>query len=255
MDQTHPEPVGEAAGAACEARPESITPGWYGKLPAAGDFLSRRVPASFVAGWDAWLSRGIVHGREALGEAWPEAFMTFPPWRFALSPGVVDAQAWVGLLLPSVDRVGRQFPLTVARPVGSDALAELVPLALDAFLAQVESAALRVLQDDDVDGFERDLAALGMVEEGNCAGRLPLAEAGPDMQPAHSALDGTLQELLARSAWATLFAGTGQVALFWIAADAQEHAGLAHLERGELRTELLAELVTAAPPARDRREP
>src|SRR5690606_36950533 len=30
-------------------------PGFYGKLPSRGDFVSRRLPADFIGQWDAWL--------------------------------------------------------------------------------------------------------------------------------------------------------------------------------------------------------
>ncbi len=37
-----------------------------------------------------------------------------PVWRFVLSPGLITAGAWVGVMAPSVDSVGRYFPLTLA---------------------------------------------------------------------------------------------------------------------------------------------
>ena len=43
------------------------TPGWYGKLPAAGDFLTRRLPGSFVQTWDHWLQHGLAQGRDRFG--------------------------------------------------------------------------------------------------------------------------------------------------------------------------------------------
>ena len=49
-----------------------------------------------------------------MGEAWLPAFLEAPVWRFVLPPGMGGAQAVVGLMLPSVDRAGRYFPLTFA---------------------------------------------------------------------------------------------------------------------------------------------
>lgn len=88
--------------------------GWYGKLPALGDFASRRLPPAFVAAWDAWLGRSIGAGRARLGAHWPEAFVRAPAWRFLLLPGVCGPSGWAGVMLPSADAVGRCFPLTVA---------------------------------------------------------------------------------------------------------------------------------------------
>jgi type VI secretion system protein ImpM len=40
--------------------------------------------------------------------------MEAPVWRFALAPGLCGAAGVVGVMLPSVDRAGRYFPLTFA---------------------------------------------------------------------------------------------------------------------------------------------
>jgi type VI secretion system ImpM family protein len=87
--------------------------GLYGKLPTHGDFLRRRVTDDFVAGWDPWLQHCIADSRAALGESWLETYLTSPVWRFALGPHVCGAAPVAGLLVPSVDRVGRYFPLTL----------------------------------------------------------------------------------------------------------------------------------------------
>ncbi len=98
------------------------TPGFFGKLPAQGDFLSRRLPADFLRVWDPWLQTSLASSRERLGEAWLDAYLTSPIWRFILTPGIAGQSPWAGLLMPSVDRVGRYFPFTVAcaLPVGAN---------------------------------------------------------------------------------------------------------------------------------------
>lgn len=89
-------------------------PGWYGKLPALGDFASRRLPPDFLAPWDAWLQRQVRAGRALLGERWEAAYLAGAPWRFLLLPGACGPGGWTGLLTPSRDKVGRCFPLTIA---------------------------------------------------------------------------------------------------------------------------------------------
>jgi len=98
---------------------DSYDTGWYGKLPANGDFVTRRLPPSFIEPWDAWLNEMLSGSRERLGVHWRDAFLTAPAWRFVLAPGIVSAPAWAGLIVPSVDSVGRYFPLTVASPLPS----------------------------------------------------------------------------------------------------------------------------------------
>lgn len=93
---------------------ESFETGWYGKLPTSGDFVTRRLPPAFIEPWDAWLNAMISGSREQLGDAWRDAFLSAPAWRFVLAPGVIGVNAWAGLIVPSVDSVGRYFPLTVA---------------------------------------------------------------------------------------------------------------------------------------------
>lgn len=92
-------------------------PGFIGKVPTHGDFVTRRLSVEFKHGWDQWLEAGITVSREQLGGNWPGVFMNGPLWRFALSPGLCGRSAWAGVMLPSVDRVGRYFPLTLAAPV------------------------------------------------------------------------------------------------------------------------------------------
>ncbi|MFT8247010.1 type VI secretion system-associated protein TagF [Roseomonas sp. BN140053] len=88
--------------------------GFFGKMPAHGDFVRRNLPASFVGPWDEWLQSGIAAAREELGENWAAAWEGAPAWRFALPAGACGPEPVAGLLLPSRDTVGRLFPLTLA---------------------------------------------------------------------------------------------------------------------------------------------
>jgi type VI secretion system ImpM family protein len=88
--------------------------GWFGKIPALGDFVTRGLPGSFVTPWDAWLSGELAQARQGLGEGWDETYASAPTLCFSLTPGALDEKAWHGILVPSFDRVGRQFPLTLA---------------------------------------------------------------------------------------------------------------------------------------------
>ena len=88
--------------------------GFYGKLPIVGDFVTRRLPKSFVSAWDIWLQSAIATSQEQLGDSWLDTYLFAPIWRFGLSPGVCGENAWAGVLMPSVDKVNRHFPLTIA---------------------------------------------------------------------------------------------------------------------------------------------
>ena len=94
--------------------PGDVIVGFYGKLPARGDFVRAGLPRDFIDPWDDWLQSVMAGSRTLMGEAWLPAFLEAPVWRFTLPPGMCGAQAALGLMLPSVDRAGRYFPLTFA---------------------------------------------------------------------------------------------------------------------------------------------
>src|SRR5687768_4511338 len=106
--------------------------GWFGKLPALGDFASRRLPDAWIAPWDEWLQAELVNARAALGDdAWTAVYMVAPVRRFWLAPGLLTSQAWLGVLMPSVDSVGRHFPFTLAAPLRAGHAALVDALAND----------------------------------------------------------------------------------------------------------------------------
>ncbi len=87
--------------------------GFFGKLPAHGDFIHRNLPVHFINLWDEWLQAFVGATQEQLGEQWLDIYLTSPIWRFFLTSGVIDENQWAGVMLPSVDRVGRYFPFSV----------------------------------------------------------------------------------------------------------------------------------------------
>ncbi len=88
--------------------------GFFGKIPARGDFVRSGLPGAFIASWDAWLQAVIPASRDLLADDWLPAWLEAPVWRFALDAGVCGTDAALGLWMPSVDRAGRHFPLTLA---------------------------------------------------------------------------------------------------------------------------------------------
>ncbi|HJY77468.1 MAG TPA: type VI secretion system-associated protein TagF [Burkholderiales bacterium] len=142
--------------------PGGDIPGLYGKLPARGDFLSRRLDAEFIAGWDEWLQRAMRESREMLGGRWLECFLSAPVWRFVLPAGMYSKPGWVGLMVPSVDRVGRYFPLTLAAPLHQQTIDFAATLAgALGWLDALEALALEALTPElDFDAFDQRLAAL-----------------------------------------------------------------------------------------------
>jgi type VI secretion system protein ImpM len=122
--------------------------GWYGKIPNLGDFASRRLPQRFIAQWDDWLQTALAGSRALIGESWLDVYLTSPVWRFLLLPSVCGESAWAGVLMPSVDRVGRYFPLTIAAEIATLPSSESDLGALSNWLERAETAALGALDPD-----------------------------------------------------------------------------------------------------------
>ena len=137
-------------------------PGLYGKIPSLGDFVTRRLPRGFIAPWETWMQEAIANGREQLGDFWLENYLTSPLWRFALSPGICGEQGWAGVMMPSVDRVGRYYPFTLAARLDPKLNLFLFMEESEAWFARMESLALSCLEDNfEMASLEQQLRALG----------------------------------------------------------------------------------------------
>jgi type VI secretion system protein ImpM len=121
-----------------------VVAGFYGKLPARGDFVRAGLPRDFIEPWDAWLQSVIAGSRALAGDAWLPAYLESPVWRFTLPPGMCGDLAVLGLMLPSVDKAGRYFPLSFAalHPFG------IATASGDAWLDVCETAGREALEQD-----------------------------------------------------------------------------------------------------------
>jgi type VI secretion system protein ImpM len=132
---------------------EAALPGWYGKLPGMGDFAHRRLPDEFRNAWDRWLQAGLTQLRARHGD-WTERYLQAPLWCFVLGDGVLGEASWIGVLMPSVDSVGRYFPFSVAAPL------ERTPTEIHGQVLERAQRWLRQAAQAAVEGLEHDLDAL-----------------------------------------------------------------------------------------------
>jgi len=139
--------------------------GLYGKLPSHGDFLRRRTSDAFVDRWDSWLQGCMAASRSALGERWLDVYLTSPAWRFVCAAGTCGAAPVLGLMVPSVDRVGRYFPLTlvVELPEGISVFAAATDSA--PFFDSAERLLIETLAADYVDFEEFDERVISLADE------------------------------------------------------------------------------------------
>lgn len=140
--------------------------GFFGKIPSHGDFVTRNLSREFIDTWDDWLQSSLAESKTRLGDRWLDVYLTSPIWRFALKPGVCGKRAWAGLMMPSVDRVGRYFPLTIATSLPDGGQPFQVAAHGDAWFRAAEALALRALDDDTFDaaGLQSALDAVAAID-------------------------------------------------------------------------------------------
>lgn len=135
-----------------------MVPGFYGKIPLKGDFIQRRLDRSFTGGWDKWLQASLENSRARLGTEWLATYLVSPLWRFAISGGILSDQAILGVMMPSVDSVGRHFPLTLAVEIPPTGDLFQIALDQDSWFEELEELALYGLEADfSMDIFEQRL--------------------------------------------------------------------------------------------------
>ena len=135
--------------------------GFYGKLPSHGDFLRRRVSDAFVDAWDVWLRECLAASRTALGARWLDVYLTSPAWRFVCAAGACGPAPVIGIAAPSVDQVGRYFPLTVVAELPPEV--SLVTAASSSrFFEAAEQLVIETLATErvDFDRFDQGTMAL-----------------------------------------------------------------------------------------------
>ena len=197
-------------------------PGWFGKVVMLGDFAHRRLPQSFVDTSDRWLSLCVSASRAQLGSRWLDTYLTGPVWRFAWAPGIVDSQWWFGVLMPSVDAVGRYFPLVVCASGQNPPMSTQALSTLSNWYAHASDAALRTLQPgSSLESFEADLASAPHWQDDAATAPIFGMEAAPKRR--HLVLQGapTLADW-AQALAAPLLEQTYAGHSFWLAAATED---------------------------------
>jgi type VI secretion system protein ImpM len=138
--------------------------GFYGKLPSHGDFLRRRVSDAFVGVWDGWLQECLTASRTSLGDRWLDVYLTSPVWRFACAKGICGPAPVIGVMVPSVDRVGRYFPLTLVAELPPETPQLLTAVVrAQPFFDGAERLVIETLESEHIDfeSFDEQLIRLG----------------------------------------------------------------------------------------------
>lgn len=153
--------------------------GFYGKLPARGDFVRAGLDAATIDELDGWMRGCIASSQDVLGDAWLDCWMEAPVWRFiSRIAGVMRGGVW----MPSMDRVERCFPLVIL-----DDAARSGP----GWMAAAEAAGFEAVTADL--GPDRLALMLRAIESAPCA--VPMqglwwTEGAPRKQAARLAVEG-----------------------------------------------------------------
>ncbi|WP_293266704.1 type VI secretion system-associated protein TagF [Neptunomonas sp.] len=84
----------------------------YGKLPSHADFVSHCVDPELTSELYDWTQQVVFHSKENMGEtSWLTAYLISPVWRFYLPETEQRKKSIIGVMIPSVDAVGRYFPM------------------------------------------------------------------------------------------------------------------------------------------------
>jgi type VI secretion system protein ImpM len=114
-----------------------MSTGFYGKIPAAGDFVSRRLPLDFIQPWDRWVAEHLAPLVGSQLWPWPLAL------RFLAGPACFGPAT--GIILQSTDKVGRRFPLSIVAPLAE---ASLAIARANRWFAEIEEAGIGAQRGD-----------------------------------------------------------------------------------------------------------
>lgn len=156
--------------------------GLFGKLGARRDFIALATPRSFLEAWEPWMQSSLSASRHHLGDKWQQAFLTAPVWRFWLGAAICGTTV-VGACMPSLDGLGRYYPLTLHAVADADA--PISPPDLDTqddWFGMAESFLLSTLSRDvSFEEITSALEGLDIPKTRSRAGTSGIVPLGDDM--------------------------------------------------------------------------
>jgi type VI secretion system protein ImpM len=121
--------------------------GYFGKIPARGDFVASGLGSPVIKTWDLVISAALAATRTILADRWSDIWLEAPVWRFALPETLCGPAPLLGLWMPSIDKAGRHFPLMIAAPCPG-ASPERMARHGTAWLHAAEDAGRAAIADD-----------------------------------------------------------------------------------------------------------
>jgi len=122
--------------------------GIYGKLPSHADFVSADIDSELTAELYDWMQKVIFQSKGVMGDNdWLTAYLVSPIWRFYLPATEQRKHAVTGVMSPSVDSVGRYFPIFLVFKLETEKLRiEWLFREATSLMAVLENAGIQALQ-------------------------------------------------------------------------------------------------------------
>jgi type VI secretion system protein ImpM len=134
--------------------------GLFGKLPQKRDFISFGIAQDILTPLETWLQSALAASRAELGKSWEQHYLVAPLWRFWIGPAILGTGC-AGVIMPSVDGVGRYFPLMALYACGNSETIAPPPFAPQGdWFSALEGRLLSVLHNDG--GVEIDVLLAGL---------------------------------------------------------------------------------------------
>jgi type VI secretion system protein ImpM len=202
----------------------------YGKLPTKRDFIAMGATRDFLDQWEPWLQSGVSASQAMLKDRWQQAFLRAPIWRFWLGADLCGVTT-IGAFMPSLDKVGRYFPLTLL--ASAEQGATIPPPEIDSqddWFKAAEDLLISTLDHEKTfEATAQDLTELAMPRQ---AQFVPAADIFEDRNATVSIKDGEREftELFAslrRAGHGNVYSGS----TFWWTAGGEDFAPVAFSAR------------------------
>ena len=170
--------------------------GYYGKLPLSSEFIRCQASGAEIEELDRWVREGMYYAKSHMGSSWSNDFAQGDLWGFLYVPRQ-GCRFLTGLLKPSQDKAGREFPFLVYLVLEKGEFREhpwCAPMHFKEFFAQSHRVLADVGAESDLARLQFRLQALAPVE-------------GPETSSVESRYHAELLRRRLRDHWADLFGG------------------------------------------------
>ncbi|WP_042777545.1 type VI secretion system-associated protein TagF [Sinorhizobium fredii] len=133
--------------------------GVFGKYPGKRDFMALNLPKGVVGVIENWMQTAVAISRERLGRQWLQYYAVHPIWNFRLGEDIAGTDC-IGALMPSIDGIGRYFPLCLIAHAPPGLSFPLFGEISGDWIEGLHARLLSALEEGDVPGPDRLLAGL-----------------------------------------------------------------------------------------------